>query len=88
MEQATREGVDSVRELPEETIFQWITKIFIGILWAELKLKADRSGEDGDPIVQKEMIENFSVLHGHLQSVRYPFIFIVLILGSIPQSVN
>ena len=75
IERATAEGASAVRELPEELLFQWMAKIFIGILWAELRLKADRAEIDGGPIVPPEVMEEYALLHGHLQSVRRPFVF-------------
>jgi hypothetical protein len=75
VERASLAGASAVRELPDEAVFQWMAKIFIGVLWAELRFKADRAEIDGGPIVPPEVLEEFSVLHGHLQSVRRPFVF-------------
>ncbi len=75
IERATAEGVEALRALPEDLVFQWIAKIFIGILWAELRFKADRAEIDGGPIVEPDTMAEYAVLHGHLQSSRRPFIF-------------
>ena len=72
---ASAKSASAVRDLPEVKVFQWMAKIFIGLLWAELRLKADRAEIDGGPIVPREVVEDFAVLHGHLQSVRRPFVF-------------
>ena len=75
IEEATRDGAEGLRRLQEERVFQWMAKIFIGILWAELSLKAKRSDSDSGPIVTQEMLADYRVLHGHLQSVRRPVVF-------------
>lgn len=75
MERASASGASAVRDLPEEMVFQWMAKIFIGVLWAELRFRADRAELDGGPIVPPEVLQEFAVLHGHLQSVRRPFVF-------------
>lgn len=75
IERASARGVDALMTIPTPQVFQWMAKIFIGILWAELRLRGDRAEINGGPIISPEIMEEYATLHGHLQSVRRPFIF-------------
>jgi len=66
------EGFDTFRNIEEPIIFQWIGKIFYGILYKELTLLFDRSYPSFGTINTDEYLETFNGLHSLLQSSRYP----------------
>ena len=80
---AVEKGYEASSLLPNLVIYQWIGKIFYGILRKELGLLLDRRAVDKGTIVQKELMESFSSLHIFLQSIRRPLEF----LGDLPFSV-
>jgi hypothetical protein len=75
IERASAKGASALRALPSERLFLWMAKIFIGLLWAELRFRADRAETGRGSILPSELISDFAVLHGHLQAVRRPFVF-------------
>ena len=79
VENTVREAIDkgyhACIELDPLIIFQWLGKMFYGILRKELNLLADRRDSSKGNIVPVEMIEGYNNLHGFLQSVRRPFEF-------------
>lgn len=68
-------GYESAAQLSSLTIYQWVGKIFYGILRKELSLLLDRRDKNGATIVNRDLIEGFSTLHRFLQSIRQPFAF-------------
>lgn len=56
-------------------LYQWIGKIFFGILRKELTLLLDRRDREKGTIVPPDLIAEFSTLHMFLQSIRQPFEF-------------
>lgn len=75
IEAAFQKGYSAVRKLPPETLYQWLGKIFYGILRKELQLRADIRNKNTESIIPKELLENLSSLHLFLQSIRRPFRF-------------
>lgn len=69
------EGYLEFQNLDETTIFQWIGKIYYGIIFRELNLLFDRKDRDQGTIVTPEMLEIFQNLHAFIQSIRMPFKF-------------
>jgi hypothetical protein len=72
IQSATEDGYKTCEELDDLTIFQWMAKLFFGILRKELSLLVDRSDPSKGTIVTEDVIESFNNLHGFLQSVRRP----------------
>jgi hypothetical protein len=73
---AVEEGYEAVIQLPPLNLYQWMGKIYYGILRKELVLLRDRSDSEAGTIIPPELIESFSTLHLFLQSIRQPFQFI------------
>jgi hypothetical protein len=76
VEQAAVKGVAGIRELDEKMLFQWIGKMYYGILVTELIKEAD-------PLVMPEyavsenpqMLGKFKTFFKLLQSMRVPMVF-------------
>lgn len=75
IEKAFRSGYKAVSSLPDVILYQWMGKIFYGILRRELQLYADLSDKEAGTIIPPELIQSFSSLHLFLQSIRKPFGF-------------
>lgn len=80
--QAIHGGYAAAAELPPLTIYQWLGKIFFGILRKELRLLLNRRDPSEGTIVQDDLLERFATLHVFLQSIRQPFQFV----GAMPFS--
>lgn len=61
-------GVDAVESLPQYNLFQWLAKIYLGMMYKELFLNLDRQDPQKGPIVERNEIQNFSILHLWLQT--------------------
>ncbi|HUS48966.1 MAG TPA: hypothetical protein VMZ91_02275, partial [Candidatus Paceibacterota bacterium] len=70
-----KEGFKAFLELEELIIYQWIGKIFYGLLFRELSLLINQGLSKKEYIVSPEMLERYRTLHGFLQSIRIPFKF-------------
>jgi hypothetical protein len=65
----------SLGEVSDQDLNAWLSKIYIGILWKELELKFDRRTPDSEPILSKEAMENFRMVHFFMQSCRKAMTF-------------
>jgi len=72
---AVEQGYDEFIKLDELKIFQWIAKIFYGILFRELSLLVERKDPSLGQITTPEMLERYKTLYVFLQSVRMPVDF-------------
>lgn len=72
---AVEGGYAEAVKLDPLVVYQWMGKIFYGVLRKELSLLHDRRDKDGPTIVPKSILEGFSTLHLFLQSIRQPFEF-------------
>jgi hypothetical protein len=72
---AVTNGFEAVQALESLTIFQWLGKIFYGILYKELFLAYDRSSPESEAITSPELLKKFQMHHFFLQSLRHPIIF-------------
>lgn len=75
MQAAFGEGYDAVLALHPMRIFQWCAKIWYGLLFKELSLRADRRDTALGSIMTPEALEQFQTHHIFLQSVRLPWLF-------------
>jgi len=66
------QGFVGFRKLEEIYIFQWISKIFFGILNKELFLSIDRCNPKEGTIVYPELISSYEALHAFIQTIRSP----------------
>jgi hypothetical protein len=71
---AVEAGADTVRTIPGP-VFQWMLKIFYGLLYRETSLAIDRADPDKGVIVRPEVIEIYRMVHLFLQSVKLRFEF-------------
>jgi hypothetical protein len=75
VQQAFQGGIEAIRALPEERLFQWCSKIFFGLFVRENNLLADRKDPSIGPIADKALLERLKTLHFFMQSIRKPFVF-------------
>ncbi|MCL7747045.1 hypothetical protein [Halalkalibacter alkaliphilus] len=66
------EGYKSFSQLDKKVVFQWISKVFYGLIFKELSLAHDRSNPSIGTITTPELLEEYKMTHTFLQSVRYP----------------
>lgn len=69
-------GYSEFLKLDKIMIFQWIAKIFYGLLFKELSLYVDRSDPNYGFITSPDLLKELRVLHTFLQSIRVPFEFV------------
>jgi hypothetical protein len=65
----------SLDQISDQDMNSWVSKIYIGVLWRELELKFDRRTQDSEPILPKEAMENFRMVHFLMQSCRKKMTF-------------
>jgi len=70
MQQACDAGITALRKVAPRTIFLWASKIVYGLLYREHLLPWDRRAPGEGPIVPKEELERFRLLHQFLQAAR------------------
>lgn len=68
-------GLSAIASLSETTLFQWLGKIFYGILYRELSLRSDRSDPASVSIIPQSIMHRYDLHHLFLQSSRIPFSF-------------
>lgn len=73
---AVAKGYTAFSQLDQLTIYQWIAKIFYGMLFKELSMLKDRRNPSAGYILSEEKLRRYANLHDFLQSVRVPFEFI------------
>jgi hypothetical protein len=75
LEQAVRTavgvGVEAFRRLDRARVYQWLLKMFYGIMFKEMFLLLDRKDARSGPIVPRDFFEDFRTSHGMLQSIRF-----------------
>jgi hypothetical protein len=75
IKQATDVGYDAFTKLDELVIYQWLAKIFYGMLFKKLTLLQDRKQPKKGFIASPELLKIFANIHDFLQSVRVPVKF-------------
>jgi hypothetical protein len=73
VENAVSSGYDAVVALPKFTLFQWLAKIFVGLLYKDLLLPFDRSDRSAGNIIDAETLKRFSIIHLWIQMVNLTF---------------
>lgn len=76
IEKGVNKGYEEFIKIDEVKIFQWMAKIFYGLLFKELSLLFERKDPQKGTITTPELLERYKYLHGFLQSVRIPFYFL------------
>jgi hypothetical protein len=69
-------GFSEFMGLNKLTIYQWMGKIFYGLLFKELSLLIEPSDPTQGFITNPELLQELRTLHTFLQSVRMPFDFV------------
>jgi hypothetical protein len=72
---AVEGGYEEAVKLPSLVVYQWLGKIFYGVLRKELNLLVNRRDANDGTIVPAELLNGFSTLHLFLQSIRQSFEF-------------
>jgi hypothetical protein len=67
VEVAVSSGYDAVVALPKFVLFQWLAKIFVGLLYKDLMLPYDRSNQSAGNIIDSETLKRFSIMHLWIQ---------------------
>jgi hypothetical protein len=67
VEVAVSSGYDAVVALPKFVLFQWLAKIFVGLLYKDLMLPFDRSNRSAGNIIDSETLKRFSIMHLWIQ---------------------
>jgi hypothetical protein len=80
---ATLAGPEEVRSLDQMLVFNWLGKIFYGLLHRELFLLFNRQAPDDGTITTPELLKQFQLLHYFIQNVRVPIHF----EGGFPASI-
>ncbi len=69
-------GYDSVKQVPELRLFQWIAKMVYGILFNEIRIGLmQQKAKNEEFILSQSLLHKFSNLHLMLQSLNQPVIF-------------
>lgn len=75
IKQSYQKGFSEVNKIDRLIIFQWIAKIFYGLLFKELSLHIERSDPTKGFIMEPEFLSDLRTLHTFMQSIRMPFEF-------------
>lgn len=75
MAEAVLEGPDAVSRLDPMVTFNWLGKIFYGLIHRELFLLFNRKVPEEGTIVTPELIERYSLHHTFLQNMHVPMEF-------------
>ncbi|MDR3563014.1 MAG: hypothetical protein P4N59_16510 [Negativicutes bacterium] len=68
-------GYEKFKQLDELRLYQWLCKIYYGILFKELSLVHDRKNPEQGTIMTQDFMERHRNIHAFLQSVRVPIKF-------------
>ena len=80
---AVENGPKSVAQLDKLRLYQWMGKIFFGLLFRELSLFIDRSKPEFGSITTPELLQEYLSLHDFIQSIVKPIEFKEFFPGSI-----
>jgi len=83
IELAVNNGADYIAQVEKIRLYQWIGKIFFGLLFRELTLSIDRSNPKIGPITTPEFLQEYRALHGFIQSIIKPIEFHEFFPGSL-----
>ena len=73
IEKAFCDGYDEVINIPEERLFQWMTKLMIGVLFEDLRIAQNKLTAQNDTLHLSTFLKvRFQKLHSMLQSLVVP----------------
>lgn len=76
VEQAALKGYEAVAELPQLSLFQWISNIFYGVIFNEIQAGVRQSILTGEEMnFSQALVHKFRNLHAMLQSATRPLEF-------------
>lgn len=78
-----KRGFEGAKDVPENTWYLWVAKIFYGVLRKEVSLAIDRSDSKKGNILPDDVLTSFNNLHLFLQAFRGKHSFI----GDVPYTV-
>lgn len=73
--EAVNDGYEACTQLEPILIYQWMAKIYYGIIRKEATLLFDRSNPFGPNIMSEDWLNNLHTLYLFIQSIRRPLIF-------------
>jgi hypothetical protein len=73
VEIAVSSGYEAVVALPKFVLFQWLAKIFVGLLYKDLLLPFDRGDRSAGNIIDAETLKRFSIMHLWIQIANLTF---------------
>lgn len=73
--EAAKLGYEYFKTIDELKIFQWLSKIFYGLLFKQLNLLINRKLPDEGAITTPDLLQKYKILYNFLQSIREPFVF-------------
>jgi len=83
IELAVNQGVAHFAQVEKIHLYQWVGKIFFGLLFRELTLPVDRSKPELGAITTPEFLQEFRALHSFIQSIITPVEFREFFPGSL-----
>lgn len=76
VENAMNEGYAAVRNISQETLFQWVSKILYGVVFNEINVGIRQATLSGEPMnFSQALVHKFRNLHSMLQSIVVPMEF-------------
>lgn len=76
IEKAFAAGYDAVKQLPEERLFLWISKLMYGVLYQDIRIEQAKFAAKGTTFILPEFLqERFVKLHWIMQSLVSPMEF-------------
>jgi len=69
-------GFNDFLKVDKILVYQWIGKIFYGLLFRELSLSLERKDPEKGSITNPNLLKEFETFYGFLQSIRTPFEFL------------
>lgn len=69
-------GFNDFLKVDKILVYQWIGKIFYGLLFRELSLSLERKDPEKGSITNPDLLKDFKTFYFFLQSIRAPFEFI------------
>ncbi|MBC7878287.1 MAG: hypothetical protein H7Y59_14045 [Anaerolineales bacterium] len=83
IELAVNQGLSHITQVEKIHLYQWIGKIFFGLLFRELTLSIDRSKPELGAITTPEFLQEYRALHSFIQSIKTPIEFREFFPGSL-----
>lgn len=83
IESAVNQGLSHISQVEKIHLYQWVGKIFFGLLFRELSLSIDRSKPELGAITTPEFLKDYRALHVFIKSIIFPIEFRDFFPGSL-----